>query len=140
MGGLGIGSNLNHFSEEQFEEAAHWIAEYKRLRPIIQSGELYRLLPLDDVPEKQDSFAVGYVALDKSQAVIIALDRKSHRWRNPRRLRLDGLEPTALYRLSGDLDEREPDLLSGQALRTRGILPRLDGELAAALISLTREN
>ncbi len=140
MGGLGIGANLNHFSDEQFEEAAHWVAEYKRLRPIIQSGELYRLLPLNDDPENQDSLALGYVALDKSQAVIISLDRKSHRWRNPRRLRLEGLEPNALYRLSGDLAEREPELLSGQALRTRGILARLDGELSAALISLTREN
>jgi alpha-galactosidase len=139
MGGLGIGSNLNHFSEEQFEEAAYWIAEYKRLRPIIQGGELYRPLPLDENPERQDSFAVSYVAQDKSEAVLIVLDRRSHRWRNPRRLRLDGLEPDAIYRLSGDLEERELNRLSGQALRTRGILPRLEGELGAALITLTRE-
>lgn len=138
MGGLGIGSNLHHFSDEQMQEAAHWVAEYKRLRPIIQGGELYRLNPLDDQPERKDAYAVGYVAKDKSQAVIIALDRTSHFWRNPRRLRLEGLEPNTLYRLSGDLADREPGQLSGQALRTRGILPRLEGELAAALISIEK--
>ncbi|MBN9392416.1 MAG: alpha-galactosidase [Chloroflexi bacterium] len=139
MGGLGVGANLHHFSEEQMREAAHWVAEYKRIRPIVQAGELYRLTPLEDHTEKKDSYAVGYVAKDKSQAVIIALDRKSHFWRNPRRLRLEGLEPETVYRLSGDIAEREPARLSGQALRTRGILPRLEGELAAALITLEKE-
>lgn len=139
MGGLGVGANLHHFSEEEIQEAAYWVAEYKRIRPVVQAGELYRLTPLEDRTEKQDSYAVGYVAKDKTRAVIIALDRKSHFWRNPRRLRLEGLEPNSLYRLSGDIAEREPAKLSGQALRTRGILPRLDGELAAALITIQKE-
>ncbi|MDB5078811.1 MAG: Alpha-galactosidase [Chloroflexi bacterium] len=140
MGGLGIGSNLNHFSDGQIQEAAYWVAEYKRLRPVIQHGELYRLLPLNAETEQQDSFAVGYVAPDKSQAVVIALDRRSHHWRNPRRLRLPGLDPAAHYRLAGDVADREPQVLSGQAIQARGILPKLEGELAAALITLTRES
>jgi alpha-galactosidase len=42
-GALGIGTSLNELSGEELDHYARKIAFYKRLRPIVQDGDLYRL-------------------------------------------------------------------------------------------------
>jgi alpha-galactosidase len=42
-GVLGIGSSLNLLSEAELQQYASFIAFYKRIRPVVQRGRLYRL-------------------------------------------------------------------------------------------------
>ncbi|HQZ21343.1 MAG TPA: alpha-galactosidase [Thermoflexales bacterium] len=64
-GALGIGSSLNALDEAELAEYASFIAFYKRIRPIVQNGELYRL-------QRQEEFGasiIQYVLADGSEAV-----------------------------------------------------------------------
>lgn len=134
MGSLGLGGNLLHFSEEEMAEMARNVALYKELRPLIQHGEMYRLIPLS----RMDRIAVEYVDPQGSEALVLAFGTQENFWENPVRLCLRGLDPQALYRLEGDLDEGQPESMSGQALMHRGILPRLYGHIASALIRVRK--
>lgn len=135
LGSLCLATNLNHWSEAEMEEAAQFIAEYKSIRPLVQHGEMYRLTPLSG----HERLAVEYLAEDKTAGVVLAFERREHFWKNPLRLRLQGLEPNSLYRLSGNLGDNEAHLLSGQALMQRGVLPRFEGYHRSTLINFQKE-
>ncbi len=135
MGSLGVGTDLNRWTAEEMSEATQLIEEYKRIRPLVQHGRFYRLTP----PTEEARLAVEYLGQDRQAGVVLAFERRGHFWQNPLRLRLAGLKPDAFYRLSGDLAAGEPTLLSGQALMRRGLLPRLEGQYASALISFQHE-
>lgn len=64
-GALGIGSSLNELSEAELAEYATYIAFYKRLRPVVQNGLLYRLERLEEF----QASVIEYVLPDGSQAV-----------------------------------------------------------------------
>jgi alpha-galactosidase len=136
MGSLCLATNLNRWAEAEMTEAAHFIAQYKRIRPLVQHGAMFRLTPLSD----HERLAVEYLAEDKSEGVVLIFERRKHFWQNPLRLRLAGLEPERLYSLSGDLDDREPTQLSGQALMQHGLLPRLEGYHRSAMIILNENH
>ena len=60
QGSLGIGGNLNHWSEADDKLATEMVAYYKRIRPTVQEGRLYRLVsPTDD-----DAAVNEYVSRD----------------------------------------------------------------------------
>ena len=44
QGGLGVGSNLNHWTDADFATAKDLIAAYKTIRQTVQQGSLYRLI------------------------------------------------------------------------------------------------
>ena len=64
-GALGIGSSLNQLNEAELAEYASYIAFYKRIRPVIQEGILYRLERLEEF----QASVIEYVLLDGSEAV-----------------------------------------------------------------------
>ena len=68
QGSLGIGSNLNKWSAEDFALAAQMIAYYKSIRETVQEGELYRLFS----PREGKLTANEYVSADGRQAVLFA--------------------------------------------------------------------
>jgi alpha-galactosidase len=78
QGALGIGANLNKFTDEETKLATSMIATYKRIRVTVQTGELYRLLS----PRTEDVVATQYVAADGKQAVLFA-------YRHSQQLRAD---------------------------------------------------
>lgn len=67
-GSLGIGGDLHKWSVAERALAARWIAYYKRIRPIVQQGDLYRLHPLDG----GIFTALQYMARDQSEGVLFA--------------------------------------------------------------------
>ena len=134
MGSLGVGSDIAEWNDEQLTEAAALVARYKEVRPLIQQGQFYRLNGLTD-PDQQ---AVEYLASDGGSGLVLAFYHRHHFWEGQPRLPLQGLEPTDLYELSGDLASDEPTRLSGAALMSRGILPRFAGTLDSALITFRR--
>jgi alpha-galactosidase len=92
-GGLGIGSNLNELNEAELAEYARYIAFYKRLRHVVQGGQLYRLQRL----EEWGASVIEYVAADRREAVysVAVLDYQQGWVRPPSPL--CGLDPAAAY-------------------------------------------
>jgi alpha-galactosidase len=130
MGTLGIGANLNHYSEKQLKKAQKHIAEYKEIRHLVQEGDMYRLLS----PRTSNLSAVQYVAQDKSEAVVfVFLHSSRYNWNNYR-LRLQGLDPKTVYSAKGHLPN-----VSGQALMSSGLRLQWNGDFKSACIRITRE-
>lgn len=120
-GALGIGGNLLEWSEQELNEAALLVEQYKQVRGTVQHGELYRL------PD-----AVQYLHGD--DVTVLA-------WRLPSRhgapavpLRLAGLDPHARYR-----DLTTGHVHHGALLQGRGLETGLTDDYASTLIRLRRE-
>lgn len=97
-GSLGIGSNITHWNESERAEAKKWIALYKEIRPIIQLGDQYRLRS----PQFGGGFsAVQYMSKDKSEGVLFAFRTHIPDPVNPMSVRLQGLDPQAIYTVEG---------------------------------------
>lgn len=95
-GVLGIGGNLSEWTSGELETAAELIAQYKRVRATVQHGLQYRLA---GTPGAERS-AVQYVRGE--QVVVLVYNPLGNAKRGPRRLRLTGLDPEAVYELEGD--------------------------------------
>ena len=67
QGGLGVGSNLNHWSDADFATAKDLIAAYKTIRQTVQQGSLYRLI---SPRQGSEHSATESVSLDQKQAVL----------------------------------------------------------------------
>ncbi len=123
MGSLGIGADLNQWSETETQEAADLIASYKAIRPLIQHGEFYRLTGLSEA----ERMAVQYLAEDGSECVVLAFHYRRHFWQPQPRLLLQGLNPQAIYEVVKDSiedmadSESNPLQMSGQALMSLGL-------------------
>jgi alpha-galactosidase len=114
-GALGIGGHLARWSAERRAEAAHWIALYKAIRPIIQFGDLYRLRS----PHTHPFSAVQFVSKDRTEGVLFAFRTYLRSPATLPPLYLRGLDPAARYEVEGIDGVR-----SGQAWMSVGL--RLD--------------
>lgn len=92
-GALGIGSSLNELTEAELQEYAGYIAFYKRIRPVVQEGHLYRLQRLEEF----SASVIEYVLPDGREAVYsIAVREHQLGWERPPAL-LKGLVAAATY-------------------------------------------
>lgn len=115
-GALGIGAALNKLSPEELAVCRRKIAFYKKIRPIVQGGDLYRLssavetgVSIWQSVEGGGSRAVySIIVLGQLLAVHLA----------PTRLR--GLRPEAIYAVSDDTGA-ELGRYSGAQLLTIGL-------------------
>jgi alpha-galactosidase len=128
FGRLGIGMDLRKQAPASLRAIHRWLALYKGFRPLLHSGRTVR-------SDQNDAGFVthGVVAADGTEALfaLVWLDGSAGR-----RVRLDGLDPTATYQLevSGPrpMDPQavvppwsgsdSPPLLTGRALGTAGIM------------------
>lgn len=123
MGGLGVGANLNKYSEKDMNETTGWISLYKRLRPVIQNGDLDWLVP----PSREGEFiaASQTTSHDQKEAVVLAFRMNSpfSAAINPVRPRY--LKDDALYRVQIWLEDpykiAEEYTMSGALLMHKGI-------------------
>ena len=113
-GALGIGTVLSALPEEELVAYRRKIAFYKKIRPIVQGGQLHRLVAEDGISIWQT------VSPDGSQAVYSAVvtGQLQGIFRAPTRLR--GLVPEAIYALC-DEKEEEVARLSGFQLMALGV-------------------
>jgi alpha-galactosidase len=136
QGALGIGSNLNKWSAEDFALAARMVATYKSIRDTVQTGDLYRLF----CPREGELTANQYVSADGKQAVLFAfLHSQQYLWPAPT-ICLRGLDENAAYRvksLDGKLVEKQ-EVLSGSFLMHHGLNLRLWGDYDSTLVILER--
>jgi alpha-galactosidase len=136
QGALGIGANLNKWSEQDADLATRMIALYKRIRTTVQFGELYRLLS----PRTSDVIANQYVSKDGKEAVVFAF-RHSQQYNTPApAILLAGLAPDGLYRLEAtdsQLMDKTAEL-SGAYLMQNGVNVSLRNDYDSTAVLLHR--
>ena len=133
QGALGIGANLNKWSDADLAFAKKMIELDKQIRPVVQTGALYRLMS----PRSGDLTATQYVAEDGTQALLFAF-LHSQQFNLPvPSIRLAGLDAKAIYILKF-LDGRVIEY-SGAYLMSQGLELSLRGDYDSALIVLTRK-
>ncbi len=94
FGHLGFEWNLVEADAPARRAAAAWVAQYKRLRPLLHSGRVVR----GDHPDPA-VWVHGVVADDASSAVYSVVSTQTSVYASPGRLRLPGLDPARRYRV-----------------------------------------
>jgi alpha-galactosidase len=129
-GVLAVGGDLAHWTAEELAQGAELVAEYKKVRHIVQHGTQHRLRgPVDDAPS-----AVQYTTADRREAFVLVW-RRAPRHGTPRpALRLAGLDPAARYR-----DARTGAVHHASVLTGYGITPELPpGDWSSTSLRLIR--
>ncbi|MEV7969730.1 alpha-galactosidase [Sphaerisporangium sp. NPDC088356] len=129
-GVLGIGGTLTDWSEPDLARAAELIAAYKRIRPLVQHGRQYRLLPPDG-----ELSAVQYLTHDGGEVAFLAFRRARRFGHAEPGIPLRDLDPQARYR-----DPATGRIHHGAVLLTHGLFPDLPpGDYASVMVHLIRD-
>lgn len=101
---LGFDIDMASLSPDDYKLCQVAVANYKRLKPVILDGDMYRLVS----PYECNHTAVSYVAKDRKRAVVFAYDLHP-RYKEPvLNVRLQGLDPLQTYSI------KELNLTEGQ--------------------------
>jgi alpha-galactosidase len=133
QGALGIGANLNKWTDADAALATEMVAYYKKIRATVQNGKLYRLLS----PRVGELTANQYVAEDGGQAVLFAFQHSQQYQQPTPAIRLAGLDPKAVYRVTV-LSDSQARTLSGAYLMSVGVTVRLTGDYDSTSVLLER--
>jgi alpha-galactosidase len=135
QGALGIGANLNKWTDADAQFATKMIGLDKRIRRTVQFGNLYRILS----PRTHDTTANEYVSGDGSEALLFAFRHSQEYDTLPPVIYLQGLDSRALYRLEsldGKLRDKEQQEVSGAWLMQEGLQLVLRGDFDSTLVML----
>ena len=95
-GRLGMEIQPKNMSEEEKDLCRKAISEYKEIRPVVQFGDIYRLVsPYDG----HNMASMMYVAEDKSEAVFYWWKTETFYDNHLPRVRMAGLDPSKTYRI-----------------------------------------
>jgi alpha-galactosidase len=136
QGALGIGANLNKWTEEDSAFATRMITTYKSIRETVQEGDLYRLFS----PRQGELTANEYVSADSRQAVLFAFLHSQQYLRPTPTIYLRGLDENATYRVK-PLDDKlveKQEALTGAYLIRHGLNLKLTGDYDSTLVILER--
>jgi alpha-galactosidase len=118
---LGVELDPSHLKPDQIAELREGIEAYKRLRPLLHSGEVFRGLS----PYASDICTNSVVAEDKSKAVFFAFRTANHDTATTGKLHVPGLDPARRYRVSeahaGKVSHLQPASFSGRELIEQGL-------------------
>ena len=134
MGSMGIGANLNRWSDQDFSLASRMVSYYKTIRATVQEGDLYRLAS----PREGELTASQYVSHDGRQSVLFAFLRSQQFLRPTPTIYPRGLDPNSNYRLIS-IDDKlldKADVLSGAYLMNHGLDFNLIGDFDSTSITL----
>lgn len=93
-GRLGMEIQPDDMTAEEKEQTKRAIAEYKQIRPVVQFGDIYRLLsPYDE----KGSASLMYVAPEKDKAVFYWWKTRAFRNEILPRITMKGLDPEKEY-------------------------------------------
>lgn len=141
-GRMGFELHPSKMTADEVAFAKNAVAEYKRIRPVVQQGDLYRL-----VSPWQNSYAsLMYASPAKDHAVIYVygLNRPIHS-DYPPPLLLQGVDSAKRYKVTELTREKgkrphipvDGRVLSGDALKNVGLPIRLGTEYDSAIFELT---
>ncbi len=142
-GRLGIEMKPSDFTESERAFAKQAVADYKRLRPVIQQGNLYRLESPYDHEKNLASWMM--VSPDKNKAVFYAYKVRHMEGHNTTRIYLAGLDPEKNYRfkeinrVDNGMGYLTGQIVSGRVLMEAGLKMNLGGEYASRVFELTAE-
>ena len=128
---LGMEMVPSKLNDAEREYAKRAIAEYKNIRPVVQQGDLYRIV--SPYEGKRDFTSLMYVSEQKDRAVFFAYRHLFKFNMSNVVFRLQGLNPDAKYRIREVAPENankpaaiNGKTISGRVLMTEGIvLPEL---------------
>ena len=96
-GRLGMEIQPRNMTDEEKDLCRKAIAEYKKIRPVVQFGDIYRLVsPYDGF----NLASLMYCSQDKSQAVFYWWKLEHFCNEHLPRVKMAGLEPDRIYRVS----------------------------------------
>ena len=136
QGALGIGANLNKWTDEDTRLATDMVKLDKRIRNTVQEGDLYRLLS----PHTSDVTANQYVSKDGKEAVLFAFRHSQQYSTNAPLIRLQGLDAKRVYKLEsidGKLAGQELEV-SGAYLAEHGLQLKLTDDYDSTAVLLHR--
>jgi len=135
-GSLGIGGNLNKWTDADMSVATRMVALYKQIRATVQDGKLYRL----GAPMESNLSAMEYISEDSQQIVVLAFLHSQQFGQSTPVLHLQGLAENAMYAVSTNDNklEDQAEKLSGAYLMHHGIQLRLRGDYDASAIKFDR--
>ncbi len=139
-GSLGIGANLNKFSAEDMDTAKSLVAFYKTIRPTVQQGALYRLIPPTRPGTVSERAATEYVSTDGTKAVVFAYLHSQNYGDPYPNIHLAGLDPKATYRLK-PLDPKQlksQQEATGSYWMSEGLKLDLHGDYDSTAVVLER--
>ena len=132
QGGLGIGADLNRWTEEDFARATELIEHYKSIRATVLQGDLYRLVSPREGSSRSATLSVSQ---DRQQAVLFVFLHSSFLRAPQARIQLRGLASARIYRLRvmvGEGDPHTPAAASGAYWMGYGLKVHLSGDFQAA--------
>lgn len=141
-GRLGMEMKPSDLTEQEFEFARKAFSIYREICPIIQQGDLYRLIsPYDETGYASEMF----VSADQSEAVFFAYKYKVYADnRNSPRFRFDGLDPDASYMLTelnrtGNPQPWESKSFTGRFLMNTGLELPMREQYSSRVIKLQKK-
>jgi alpha-galactosidase len=140
-GVLGVGGDISKWSEADRNTAKKMIALYKEIRPIIQQGTVYQLMP----PTTSDRVALEYLSPDRQQGVLLLYTMRDplagsiEAERLTRVLKFLGLDPNASYAIRSDESDGPEQIASGRTLMDVGMPWPIFGDYNCAILRLQKK-
>jgi len=138
-GRLGLEIQPKDMNQKEKDFAKRAIRTYKQIRPIIQFGDLYRLIsPYDN----KNIASLLYTTEDKNEAVFFVYKMKHLINEIIPTVRLDGLDSNKKYKLTelNPLNSKNPYIIksaiSGKILKEQGIRVPLKKEYSSMVLKL----
>lgn len=125
-GSMSIGYNLLTASNEILLQTKHYVAEYKRLRNVLNNSYLYRLSSAFE----SKRVIWEYLSRDRKKAVIFVFAHGVNHWEQFPRVRLQGLLKDETYVIEGQS-------YSGEILMKYGLDIPVKGDYYSKIIELT---
>jgi alpha-galactosidase len=133
LGELGMSARVDRWTPAQKEIARQSIADYKRIRPLIASGDIYHLTPPPHVGESPSGWmAIQYVSTDAAHSAMLAF--RLTQSAPQQTLNLRGLNDTARYRIHGD--GVQEGIFTGAQLKSSGVVVNRPEQWQSSLVEL----
>lgn len=132
-GVLGIGHDITKWSDEEIALAMDKVAQYKKNRETTHNGVLYKLAS----PFNSDRSILQFVNNDQTESVIYCYKLADNFKGSSTypfisdRMKLQGLDPEKMYKLSG-----KDELYKGETLINQGIKFPLSNSYTSAIIRI----
>ncbi len=140
---LGFDIGIKKLSADEKEYCQQAIKEYNRLKPVLYSPELYRLVS----PYEGNHCVLQRVSEDKSHAVVLAYDIHPRYNENILPTKLQGLDANARYRVKeismmpghGSWLPSDNKVYTGDYLMKMGIKVLSSNDMVSHIIEVTKE-
>ena len=133
QGALGLGGNLLKYTDEDKEISKKNIALYKKIRNIVQFGDLYMVSNPDD----NEVLINVYVEHNKSSAVAFIASRGTRFYKKRINILFDGLEKDVKYKFTFQNKEY---VKSGAYMANVGIPAHIHGAYYNEIVLLEKQN